>query len=872
MLGILYVQQIAQTDASINMFPNGITTVGKTFRMVCTVEGEEFVGWFDVNGNKVTARPTPGQLTRDKFYVTQSGNSYTLVIQKVRVADGGNYTCKGDQTERTFTLFVEFSVTEFPGDQDLYVGKSQLIQCSAVGYPEPTFEWYKDFLSVNFTDSRFTLLSNGTLLVSPVHERDVGEYTCRITQLGDFEGTSLREEQVVINVIVYGPPRIHYGESTNQTQLYSYVGNPSSVTMNCVWWGFPKPTLSIRKDNEQLPSKDVSTKTTKLLSYLQATVLTDDEEDFGTYTCHASNEFGSATHLVIINKAGPPSVPKNVLFLTTCDHLTVLWEPPDSDGGVPLSHYSVKLTDKGRWDDTVFVGVKTNRFTFTRREGVKPRTEYIVTVQAFNKFEEGEMAEGSVISAYCPPSGPFEITNAVTWLNSTRFTLEWTRPPSDGGDPNLRYDIEYSKETADGKYVHWNTRKNISTQEYNVTGLEGGAKYEIRVFVSNIAGRKREPARKEFNVHSGVSVMQGPESIGAALVYHMSVKCTSFYMQVDLALQSHNLDTETFRLENKSCGSNAVTSEHVSLRTPLNACGTIRRSNGDNVTYLNKVVAKTIGKGNIYIVQFPFSCTYRAHQTIGVPSFQPREKVTYFEEGYGNFSFKMGLYRTGEYTSPYEVFEYPVSVDPFAQLYCEAKLHTSDSGLVLFADTCVATPSMDPDHSVQYTFIKNGCPVDNGTQYDHTLTQIQRFQLYPFRWIPENFTLVYLHCNVIVCHKTGNSRCTMGCNTSNRRARSVRKKERHRVTLGPIIVRRTEKSTAENLHRDPIFQSTTTHSPGMASWTIVLSVFAALIVLALMSYGTIYLASFLTSSSCEVPVVPAKGNSEEMELFCTENV
>ena len=79
----------------------------------------------------------------------------------------------------------------------------------------------------------------------------------------------------------------------------------------------------------------------------------------------------------------------------------MLWEPPDSDGGVPLSHYSVKLTDKGRWDDTVFVGVKTNRFTFTRREGVKPRTEYIVTVQAFNKFEEGEMAEGSVISAYC---------------------------------------------------------------------------------------------------------------------------------------------------------------------------------------------------------------------------------------------------------------------------------------------------------------------------------------------------------------------------------------------------------------------------------------------------------------------------------------
>lgn len=37
-----------------------------------------------------------------------------------------------------------------------------------------------------------------------------------------------------------------------------------------------------------------------------------------------------------------------------------------------------------------------------------------------------------------------------------------------------------------------------------MTGLQGGSRYEFRVFVSNIAGRKREPARKEFNVYSGV--------------------------------------------------------------------------------------------------------------------------------------------------------------------------------------------------------------------------------------------------------------------------------------------------------------------------------------------------------------------------------
>ena len=96
------------SDATIDLLVNGITTVGKTFRVVCTMtDGENFVGWFDVKGNEVTARPIPDELMMDKYYVEESGNAYTLVIQNVAVADGGNYTCKGDRTESTFTLYVE---------------------------------------------------------------------------------------------------------------------------------------------------------------------------------------------------------------------------------------------------------------------------------------------------------------------------------------------------------------------------------------------------------------------------------------------------------------------------------------------------------------------------------------------------------------------------------------------------------------------------------------------------------------------------------------------------------------------------------------------------------------------------------------------
>ena len=70
-------------------------------------DGENFVGWFDVKGNEVTARLIPGKLMMDKYFVVERGNAYTLVIQNGVVDDGGDYTCKGDRTERTFTLYVE---------------------------------------------------------------------------------------------------------------------------------------------------------------------------------------------------------------------------------------------------------------------------------------------------------------------------------------------------------------------------------------------------------------------------------------------------------------------------------------------------------------------------------------------------------------------------------------------------------------------------------------------------------------------------------------------------------------------------------------------------------------------------------------------
>ena len=77
------------------------------------------------------------------------------------------------------------------------------------------------------------------------------------------------------------------------------------------------------------------------------------------------------------------------------------WAPPEFDGGLPLVRYALEINDTSQWSDSVFVGMTTNRFTFTSKDGLKPRTLYTVHVQAFNEIEKGPEGQGSVISAYC---------------------------------------------------------------------------------------------------------------------------------------------------------------------------------------------------------------------------------------------------------------------------------------------------------------------------------------------------------------------------------------------------------------------------------------------------------------------------------------
>ncbi|NXG01590.1 DMBT1 protein, partial [Sakesphorus luctuosus] len=97
-------------------------------------------------------------------------------------------------------------------------------------------------------------------------------------------------------------------------------------------------------------------------------------------------------------------------------------------------------------------------------------------------------------------------------------------------------------------------------------------------------------------------------------------------------------------------------------------------------------------------------------------------------------------------------------------LFLEAYLHSSDPDLVLFLDSCVASPTPHNFTAETYDIIRNGCVRDStySTYYSPHRNRL-RFKLKAFQFIRSS-PLVYLRCELVVCRAYDYSaRCFQGC-------------------------------------------------------------------------------------------------------------
>ncbi|XP_052832935.1 basement membrane-specific heparan sulfate proteoglycan core protein isoform X4 [Octopus bimaculoides] len=246
---------------------------GSTVQMECTVVGSHspvlVLSWSKVDGILPTSA-----------YESDG----TLTIRNIRPEDAGEYTCTGSDPGGivTDTAFITVTSNTYPPtaqveprEQTVVVGQTVEFLCTATGFPQPEFQWYKNG----------QLISRGPVLtLTSVSKDDEAQYVCEATNKfgasrvnGILHVTSsrptlqiiIRQESVVKTV----------GESI---QLVCYVEQRGNL-INLVW----------SKQNGQLPAKSSQRNGVLTIPFAKSS-------DSGVYVCTGTSDIGRSGSSTVV--------------------------------------------------------------------------------------------------------------------------------------------------------------------------------------------------------------------------------------------------------------------------------------------------------------------------------------------------------------------------------------------------------------------------------------------------------------------------------------------------------------------------------------------------------------------------------------------
>jgi hypothetical protein len=194
-----------------------------------------------------------------------------------------------------------------------------------------------------------------------------------------------------------------------------------------------------------------------------------------SFTVVATNGVGDSapsTPSDPVTPLGPPAAPTNVVAIASDSSATVMWSAPASDGGSPITGYTITSAPDGV---TVTVDATATSATV---EGLTNGTAYTFTVVATNVLGDGPASDPS--AAVVPATVPDAPANVVAVAADSSATVSWT-PASDGGSPITGYVVT---STPDGVTVD----VDGATTQVVVSGLTNGTAYTFTVVATNAIG------------------------------------------------------------------------------------------------------------------------------------------------------------------------------------------------------------------------------------------------------------------------------------------------------------------------------------------------------------------------------------------------
>lgn len=180
------------------------------------------------------------------------------------------------------------------------------------------------------------------------------------------------------------------------------------------------------------------------------------------------------------------------------NRVTLRWKTPPRDGGAPLESFIIQMK---KADDVEWITVATinpDQFTYSVTENLEVSVAFVFRVYAKNLVGLSPPLETTKsitipvrpLSAPSQPEGPLEIRTKTM----SSITVEWKPSKDDGGSPITSYLVAI----RDIQRATWIEVAQVDVDKTfcNVTDLDQGAEYHIRIMARNEVGTS-EPLQTE---------------------------------------------------------------------------------------------------------------------------------------------------------------------------------------------------------------------------------------------------------------------------------------------------------------------------------------------------------------------------------------
>ncbi|KAM3913968.1 scavenger receptor cysteine-rich domain-containing protein DMBT1-like [Leptodactylus fuscus] len=270
---------------------------------------------------------------------------------------------------------------------------------------------------------------------------------------------------------------------------------------------------------------------------------------------------------------------------------------------------------------------------------------------------------------------------------------------------------------------------------------------------------------------------------------NVTLSCHSDYMEAEISLQyleSLGYSSSNIFLKDPECRPR-ILGDRLEFHIPYQRCLTSKQVLNDTITYINTLFTYSMDPVVIYRKKLNLTLRCQMYQDTIVDSVYEADDIM------DNSLVQYGLYLANLtfFTTPdfiYPVYLYPYYVKLNQNLYLQATLDTTDPDLVLFVDTCVASPDHFHHSLNVFYLIRNGCSrlSDYRTYYSPSQSTL-RFGFNAFSFL-SRFSSVYIQCQLVVCNRFDRwSRCNQGCMPRHKRAVESKQEKIHAV-VGPITL------------------------------------------------------------------------------------